>query len=85
MEGSIDFPCDLCDKTFKRKYHLQRHRDVIHYGLRKIACHICHKVVNDKDFLYKHIRNVHTKKCDFCPETFETRDELRLHSEEHRK
>ena len=75
------FPCDLCDKTFVLKCNLKRHQNVVHFGLKKVNCHICNKEISDSDFLAAHIRNAHEKKfqCDKCSKWFRTQKDFDLH------
>ena len=64
--GSELFPCDLCDKIFVNKTHLQSHT-VIHTGERSFPCKMCGKTFGRKSTLRAHM-TTHTKSSNFmCP------------------
>jgi uncharacterized Zn-finger protein len=48
------FPCELCTRTFTRKYHLQRHA-VSHDSSRPFTCPLCLSSFNRRDVLNRHV------------------------------
>jgi len=54
-----DFNCDLCDKKFNRKEHLQRHmRSKFHIDSKPYDCPLC-----EKKFQHLHTLDNHMKSC----------------------
>lgn len=58
-ESYRPFRCDLCDKTFIRKTHLNRHM-TLHDSTKQFECNVCHKKFNRKDNLQAHLK-MHVK------------------------
>lgn len=59
--GSSASSCPVCGKIFegtKRKYRLERHM-TIHTGEKPFPCPLCVYRANQKEHLYRHIRNLH--------------------------
>lgn len=50
-EKSKTFTCDVCDKTFFRAEHLERHRKIHIPAEKKFSCDLCKKKFNRKDNL----------------------------------
>ena len=72
------FACPNCDKRFKSKYDLSRHRDNVHLG-HKPACPYCGKHLANLD---QHIRVVHKQirfTCTICSKQLNTKADLRKH------
>ncbi|KAF4520584.1 hypothetical protein B566_EDAN005995 [Ephemera danica] len=79
------FPCDACDKTFRRKEHLFQHRK-LHTGERPFACQACGKAFSRKEHLVRHAvshtgEKVHS--CELCGKTFSRKDNLLKHRKTH--
>ena len=53
--------CEKCNKSFKRRYHLERHKST-HNGPDKFICNECEKEFGRNDNLEKHVRTVHATK-----------------------
>jgi hypothetical protein len=83
--GARRFLCNLCDKQFKSKAHLQRHL-VVHSGEKACKCYICGFACNRKENLKQHlllhsIGNPH--QCHLCSKSFTHRSQLRTHLQTH--
>lgn len=83
------YPCDMCDKAYKRKAHLNRHR-VLHTGERPYICEVCNNRFKRSEDRMKHIRVHHpgfvksqrptrSFDCFGCGESFRMYDELHDH------
>ncbi|EER32828.1 predicted protein [Candida tropicalis MYA-3404] len=54
------FPCNECDKQFKRSEHLKRHQRSVHSNDRPFPCKYCEKKFSRSDNLAQHLKT-HTK------------------------
>ncbi|XP_015364962.1 PREDICTED: zinc finger protein 436-like [Diuraphis noxia] len=79
------FPCDICEKKFKRKEHLIQHRK-LHTGERPYSCETCSKSFSRKEHLMRHMLS-HTGQrlygCDLCHKHFSRKDNLHKHRTTH--
>merc|ERR1712150_174099 len=57
--------CFECDKTFMKKYSLQRHIKSIHLNIKDIKCQVCHYATSDKSSLDQHIERNHPNFTNF--------------------
>ena len=77
--------CSLCLKTFKQKYHLDRHEESVHFHNSNIVfkCHNCEKSFRRKDKLQNHEKThlLGNPKilCEICQKQFKSKDGLRAH------
>lgn len=53
-----DFPCHLCQKTFKKEWYLKLHLKR-HSGLRNYQCDHCEKKFTERAILKLHVQRVH--------------------------
>ena len=60
LQTVLRYPCDLCEKTFTKQHHMNRHM-LLHKGVR-YACEKCGKSYSRHDKAKKH-----EIKCDFNP------------------
>ena len=60
---SIDNYCNLCDKSFKTKWNLERHQKTCK-GVHILQCPTCKKTFSSKEGKYQHMKNV---KCVQIP------------------
>ena len=70
LEGNAkEYPCDLCDKSYKCIRYLKRH-EKFHAG--KFKCEFCGVAVTTKDVLETHINNRHKGPypCEICGKLF---------------
>ena len=78
------FKCDLCEKSFFQKSHLEEHKRG-HTG-EFYHCEVCDKSFFTKSGLKKHL-SVHTGErphvCEFCQRTFRQKYTLKLHVRQH--
>ena len=68
--GKKDFQCEVCEKKFSQKAHLQSHM-LTHTKVKAHECDICYKKFSRKDTLDFHFRIIHfgekpygCKECD---------------------
>ena len=68
------FVCIHCKKTFKRKYHLNRHLSSVHEDKKEFECQFCSFRTSRKDYLKRHVNEVHYNLrlcvCKFCGQRF---------------
>lgn len=87
------FACHVCEKTFTRKYHLDRHMQLTPCSGQpppSHPCDVCGKVYTRKDNLREHLRvhagEVTRKKkfqCSHCPKMFHGASLLKIHERTH--
>ena len=67
-ERKEEFSCNLCEKKFTQRGHLQVHMESLHNGQR-FPCSHCGKEFRQKPHLQRHVESVHLGvryKCDQC-------------------
>ena len=71
------FPCESCDKSFRRLQELSHHIQRVHDGTFNVICDQCSKPFVDSYDLKRHVANVHAVvkkyKCDICEKGFGTK------------
>ncbi len=80
-----NFPCKLCDKAFKNKYHLKRHQQN-HDAQAIYPCSFCGKNFKTPHLLWQHSfvhKNTRDFHCDLCGKSFKTRSNLLQHKYGH--
>ena len=59
--GEKPYECDQCDMKFSQKGNLDKHKEMIHWGLAKFSCGHCNKVFTKKFNLQVHLKNLERK------------------------
>ncbi len=86
--SNVQYECIQCNKKFKRKDALKKHKEVVHEKIKNYQCLTClSKFASLKD-LNIHIRGVHLKirafTCNYCPEKLSsTQSKIRHHISVH--
>ena len=87
MDPDRPFACDMCEKSFKRKHEVIRHKR-IHTGEKPFKCDDCEKPFSDYSNLLRH-KKKHNKtgekpyECDVCEKTFSSNSNLYQHKKIH--
>jgi KRAB domain-containing zinc finger protein len=79
----IVFPCELCDKTFRRSYSKDCHVREIHQRSDQFQCPHCSKVFGRKYQVHAHVKSIHEDggdfKCNFCDFRGCSKSRLQIH------
>ncbi|CAL1272239.1 unnamed protein product [Larinioides sclopetarius] len=91
--NGITFNCAVCQRSFTRKYHLDRHLKISKCSglpLPSFPCELCNRVYTRKDNLREHLRShtgeVHRRKnhkCQYCDKAFHGQSLLAIHVRKH--
>ena len=77
--------CKICNKSFNRGYHLNRHINTVHKKKRAYKCPTCNFSTSRKDSLDRHINQTHTQEktysCNECGMEFKQSGNLLRHTE----
>ncbi|XP_044731754.1 zinc finger protein 845-like [Chrysoperla carnea] len=80
------YPCDHCDKTYRRASHLKHHISHVHLNVRKFQCTYCPQAFYERRILVHHVRR-HTgekpHKCEVCGKTFAQKIAMKIHTKTH--
>ena len=79
----LQFPCDVCNKTFTQKFHMKTHKDRMHLGNRnKHPCTFCTHSSNSRSDLKTH-QLTHQQNeptpCNKCDKEFTHARAMRIH------
>ena len=58
-EGSKDYKCESCGKSFSGAPYLKKHIHTVHEGYKDFKCESCGKSFSQSSNLKKHIRTNH--------------------------
>ncbi|XP_037040901.1 zinc finger protein 84-like isoform X2 [Bradysia coprophila] len=91
-EKTKTFTCEICERTFFRAEHLERHKKIHIPAEKKFSCDLCKKKFNRKDNLKSHMR-VHKEDkdkedgdkhlCVYCGRSFSNSSNLIVHMRRH--
>ena len=56
------YPCEWCDRSFRKINNLNRHINSVHHR-KDFICESCNYVTTRKDNLVRHCIRLHTAKC----------------------
>lgn len=77
------FLCSICDKTFKRRAHLDDHQSAIHDRRRPFECSECKRKFVTRSNLARHAQTIHERQrkfpCDVCDFACNRRSDLARH------
>ncbi|XP_055850077.1 zinc finger protein 25-like [Episyrphus balteatus] len=92
-EGPKSYTCKICEKTFTRHEHLNRHSAVHLPDEMKFECAICNRRFNRKDNMRSHMkthteegtRNAESRKilCSYCGRSFSSKSNYVVHMRRH--
>lgn len=75
--------CKLCGTEFLKSYHLRRHYENVHCGLKRHECKFCHRTFSQSGHLNEHTRTFHLMtssfKCLECGKCFGAQSKLARH------
>lgn len=87
-DKDLKFPCDLCSLVFSRPANMQRHKRVVHCGIRAYSCPHCDQSFGKAETLKHHIMT-HTgerpQACPICDKRFIQAVALKTHMKTHNK
>lgn len=81
------FPCNLCDKRFRKLDYVQAHIRCVHSGERSFICEECGKSFGSKCGLNEHLMTHNDDfpiQCPHCPKRFKFKARLKVHEEIHK-
>ena len=81
------FPCDMCEKSFKHRQSLRRHKVKLHIVPKGHICYVCDQQFDEEISLRSHVITAHKGdlaemkeyECDVCRDIFDSPHFLRLH------
>ena len=79
------FVCDICNKSYARKVHLNRHKKR-HSAEKPFQCARCSKSFVRKDYLREHEKNHSGERpyqCEVCKKTYKRKFHLKQHGRYH--
>ena len=74
-----------CQKTYKSKFNLKRHVDIVHLNVRQYKCSVCDCTFTAKQSLKEH-SSLHSSlsfRCNLCPAEFRQNCQLQQHTRKH--
>mmetsp|Transcript_651 Transcript_651/g.2170 ORF Transcript_651/g.2170 Transcript_651/m.2170 type:complete len:431 (+) Transcript_651:147-1439(+) len=78
-----DKVCRICGTEFLKSYHLRRHHESVHCGLKRHECQFCGRTFSQSGHLNEHIRVFHLRsssyRCEVCGKCFGAQSKLTRH------
>lgn len=81
-----NFECDICQKKFLTKSHVQSHMRIHRAKTRIYTCQLCPKSFYFSTDLRKHMKTHSQNRtiiCEICGDTFKSQDTLKNHMRRH--
>ena len=82
-----DGPCDICGKVLADSYHIERHKQTVHFNIKNFKCDQCGKSFSLKAAMENHIKAIHIKIptvfCEQCDYKTCTKKLLNAHFKMH--
>ena len=66
ISETIELSCEICKKIIRGKWAMQKHVERMHMNIRKYPCKICPEKMYDVVVYKKHMKKIHTIKCEGC-------------------
>ena len=71
--------CEICEKVFNSRCHLDAHVQSTHNGIKNFECSNCQKSFSTAQILQRHYERIHEDnkvQCESCEQTFAFKDDL---------
>jgi len=85
-ENQTGTECDMCGKSFKTRFNLRRHVQMVHTQERSHQCKECSALFKLKSHLKAHVEQVHSAEksqvCPLCSKRFWSASNLKRHVDE---
>ena len=83
-DNPLEYCCDQCEKRFKFKSKLDRHRKQHEKKTDNMSCQMCDFETGSEESLKRHIRrHANLIKCDLCEYTSDRIEDVKKHFAKH--
>jgi len=82
VHPKLDFPCDLCSKSYKCTEYLRKHQKLVHSSTKPFVCDLCAKVFPTIQSIKNHMSYSHIERqfsCGKCKSKFHYLSEMKHH------